>query len=609
MHAGHPVCYLVLLLMLASLFSCEQKAPQRNVLLITIDTLRADRLGCYGSRKVKTPNIDSFAEGGTLFEEVIAPTPLTLPSHASILTGQYPAEHGIRDNGFYRLPDGYPTLAAALGDEKYRTAAFVASGTLNAIFGLDQGFGSYSDMSRGKRTSLKNRAQRKAGEVNEEAISWLKSEAREPFFLWVHYFDPHSPYAPPEEYRKEYNHPYDGEVAYTDSEVGKLLKALKEAGLESNTLTVITADHGEALGDHGEESHGIFLYRPTMRVPLIFSGPGIPEGKRISIMSRLIDICPTVLEYTGNGEGFDCSGKSLLPVILGKAIPEANPSYIETEGPANLMGWSPLKGLRTATYKYIAPPAKELYDIRHDPKEKINLIKKEGKLARKLSKEMKRIASTFPEDTRSEIFPDSTMRQKLESLGYVGQKASGASEKDAPNPGDMIDVLNYYQRANRKSESGDFEEALKICKKALERDHSNHRILHIYAYSLHNSGKLEKSAKVYEKLLDMDPRIIAARSDIAAVYAKLGRHEQALASAKQAIKMDPGNEEPYYTLGAVYEMKEKTEKAVQNYRQVLELNPNHYLALKQLGNILVKESSTKEEGQRLIKRAEEVKKK
>ena len=367
---------LLPLIVVTSIAPWCMSPPKRNVLLITIDTLRADRLGCYGSRTVKTPNIDALAAGGTLFEETITPVPLTLPSHASILTGRYPAEHGIRDNGFYRLPKGYPTLATEFAKAGYQTAAFVASGTLNGVFGLNQGFDLYDDMSVVKgRTQLTDRSERPADKVTAKVAEWLKNSVKKPFFLWVHYFDPHAPYEPPESYREKYRgRLYDGEVAFTDREVGRLLKVLKEAGFERDTLVILTADHGESLGEHGEMSHGVFLYRATMHVPLIFSGPGVPAGKPISSMARLIDICPTILSYAHLNKNFSCSGRDLWPIIAGRSIPEGELIYIETEAPANLMGWSALKGLRTDRFKFIALPARELYDIRADPGENHNLI-------------------------------------------------------------------------------------------------------------------------------------------------------------------------------------------------------------------------------------------
>ena len=601
----------ILTLFVLSFLTCKTSPPKRNVLLVTIDTLRADRLGCYGSRLVKTPNIDAFAQKGVLFEETTAPVPLTLPSHASILTGAYPIEHGIHDNGFYKLPKGYTTLAGVLAGKGYQTAAFVASGTLNAIFGLDQGFQHYDDLSTRKtRTSLTDRSQRPGNEISDKVIAWLQNKhaPKKPFFIWAHYFDPHSPYSPPSPFKEDYKgRPYDGEVAFTDQEIGRLLKTLEKMNLDKNTLIVITADHGESLYEHGESSHGIFLYRATMRVPLVFSGPGVPTGKRINTLVRLIDIFPTVLTYLGLEGPPTNSARDLLPMILGKVIPSEEPAYIETEMAANIMGWSPLRGLRTDRYKYIAEPANELYDIQNDPAESDNLLKKRPETAAEMRKRFKQVEALLLRNkpaSSAGIFPDKAMRKRLESLGYVGEKLG--KRKVAKNPADMIEVLMLYEKANKLSKTKDWPGAIWIAEKGLALDPDNPRLLHTMAFAQHQKGELEESIKTYDKLLKLDPRLIAAWSDTAIVYYKMKRYDKTAEHARMAIQLDPNTPKAHYMLGAVLELRGKKSEAIAEYRTTLELDPIYYNALNQLGNLLLADPATADEGRNLLEKARTV---
>jgi len=591
--------------------TCKSSPPKRNVILITIDTLRADRLGCYGSKTVETPHIDALAAKGTLFEETITPVPLTLPSHASILTGRYPAEHGVRDNGFYRLPEGYPTLATRFKKAGYNTAAIVASHTLNDVFGLDRDFDFYDDLSvtPGTRAYAGDRSERPADEITNQAIDWIDENSERPFFMWVHYFDPHSPYLPPSPYREKYRgHPYEGEVAFTDREIGKLLDKLRDSGLDPKTLVVLTADHGEALGEHGEKSHGIFLYRSSMHVPLIFTGPGVPPGKRISAMVGLIDICPSVLSYSGLADGFACSGRDLFPIITGRVIPTGKPVFIETEGPANLMGWSPLKGLRTPRYKYIDGPAFELYDMDDDPSETRNLYKSKRDIAEKMRKKIAYMEGLFAKHSAgfdSSFSPDDKNREALESLGYVGERVSTAASR-TKNPADMKKLLALYYEVEGHHRRGEWELSLNSTARALQLDPENIRILMVAAYSNHRLDRLETAADIYEKLLPLDPRLIAVWSDLSSVYSKLGRTDDAIVAAKRALELDPNLTHALYMLGSLYEQKGLTEEPVRYYRRALEIDPDYEYALRAMGKILRKSPETREKGDKMIERARKI---
>jgi len=585
---------------------CAFFGPDRNVIIITIDTLRADRLGCYGSETVDTPNIDALAERGVLCEEAITPAPLTLPGHASILTGRYPIEHGARDNTFYRLPQGYPTLSGRLTEEGYHTAAFVASATLNARFGLDQGFDMYQDLTPpGGKAPIMYDAEIKADRVNRKVFEWLDDDVEQPFFLWVHYFDPHYPYKPPRKFSEKYkSQPYDGEVAFADEQVGKLLRRLDKRGLRNNTLIVLTSDHGEALGEHGEKTHGLFLYRPTMRAPLIFSGPGIPEGRRIKSMVGLVDIAPTVLDYLGiKKDVFECGGGSLMAAINGREKLNEKPVYIETIAPQTL-GWSSLKGLRTADYKYIAPPGKEMYNITEDPGEKVNLYTEDEELAADLSRRMKKfVAKLSPLDDpgAAEFIPDEKVRKSVESLGYVGQRAP--RRKSRENPMDMKEVLEYYQMGNIFSQKSLWSLAITEYEKALELDPDNPAALRKMAFALFREGKYDAAREKFEKLTRIAPQVPMVWKNLGVVYRFMEKYDKAADCARKALELDPNTREAHYMLGMAAQERGDIQAAVEHYREELEISPHHSFAMKALGEILASKPETSEEGKKLLKKA------
>jgi len=346
-----------------------RKPSPFNILLITIDTIRADHLGCYGYQKIKTPHIDQLAKEGVLFEKAFSPIPITLPSHTSILTGTYPTFHGIRNNGTYAVSESAETLSELLKNKGYTTAAFVSSYVLDKRFGLDQGFDVYDDTLSQQGEQKLGDKERQAESVTQAAIRWLKEIKSAKFFLWVHYFDPHEHYQPPPPFCDEYaGRLYDGEIAYTDHWLGELLKTLQQTSLAENTLIVLTGDHGEGLGDHQERTHGIFIYDTTLHIPLIFTCPQLlPKSMRIKSLVRLIDIAPTILAIAGNKPFKDMQGVSLLPLMQGKTNNLDLILYCESFYPQYSHNWSPLVGLRTEKWKYIEAPMKELYRIDRDP--------------------------------------------------------------------------------------------------------------------------------------------------------------------------------------------------------------------------------------------------
>ena len=350
--AGGLLCLLV---------GCGGRTPAPlSVLLVTIDTLRADRLGCYGHAPPTSPVLDRLAAQGIRYTAAFTPVPLTLPSHATMFTGVEPAVHGIFNNGQGRLPRELPTLAEELSAQGYATAAFVSSAALAPGFGLERGFQLYRDFGLGAAGSL--HAEQAAAVTVDAAFSWLDRIGDRRFFLWVHLFDPHIPYDPPPEYRARFLDPYDGEVAYTDAQVGRLLQRLDQGPLARRTAVCVLGDHGEGLGDHGEQTHGVFLYDTTVRIPLLVRVPGGPRGVvREELVSTQL-LRPTVRRWAGLGEG--------EPDLL--RPPEGGSVYLETRYPLISCGWSPLEGWRTAEWKYIRAPRPELYAVTTDPGEERN---------------------------------------------------------------------------------------------------------------------------------------------------------------------------------------------------------------------------------------------
>ena len=348
-----------------------------NLVFVTLDTLRADRLGCYGFAGIETPNIDGLAREGILFEHVTSAVPLTFPAHSSIFTGLLPPHHGVRDNGGFFLEDDKTTLAERLKGAGYTTGGFIGAWVLESRWGLAQGFDKYSDkfdLSQYKVLSL-GTVQKKGDEVMNDALAWLDGVKDRKFFAWVHLYDPHSPYEPPEPYLSRYpDQPYLGEVAYTDHVVGRLLDYLRGAGLMERTLVVLTADHGESIGEHSESTHAYFIYDATTAVPLIIRTPWGYRGRNRTQVAS-VDLFPTVLDLLGLAPQDGIDGHSLVRAVMDPAAELGHVAYSETYFPRYHFGWQHLRSLRDGAYKFIDAPIPELYDLAKDPQEKQNIYK------------------------------------------------------------------------------------------------------------------------------------------------------------------------------------------------------------------------------------------
>ena len=423
-----------------------------NVLLVTIDTLRADHLGSYGAASAMTPNLDALAKRGVRFETALSHAPLTGPSHASMLTGRTPPGHGFRNNGGYVLA---PTLRTAAEDFKqagYRTAAFVSAFPLDRRFGFDCGFDIYEDhLPRGNDRRRTPYVERHADATTDAALRWLAAPGNDgkprPWFMWVHYYDPHAPYEPPSDLADRFRSaPYDGEIASVDRELARVLKTLEQSGDLGRTVVLVTADHGESLGEHGEGAHGLFVYDATIRVPWIMAGPEIGEGRVSPTVAQLIDVLPTLLDYAGLPPRTGIDGRSLRPAADGRQMDD-QPSYAESLYSELELGWAPLYSWRAGGFKLIEAPRPELYDLKNDPKELTNLAEADAarvaQLRRGLEAGLRQ--QTAPAGAAASSDPEAL--QRLRSLGYLGGSSSTRAGAGALR--DPKDGVRFLPRLNR----------------------------------------------------------------------------------------------------------------------------------------------------------------
>ena len=519
-----------------------------NVLLITLDTTRADHLGCYGYDLARTPNLDGLAREGVRFARVYCPAPLTLPSHSTIMTGLYPATHGVRNNG-HELASKIRTLAEILKGRGFTTAAFVSSFSVDSRFGIGRGFDVYDDTFQPQAPLKGPNAERRAEETFARFSRWLDNNGPGRFFAWVHYYDPHLPYDPPSPYKEDSaGRPYDGEIAYMDHYVGAVLNRLKAKGLLDKTLVVVAGDHGEGLGDKVETGHGIFLYEETLRVPLIFhNARSFPRPRVVEGAVRLVDVAPTILETLGlKAEGSGMEGQSLIPWIRNKTGSDLD-SLIETFYPRENFGWSELVGLVSGPWKYIQAPRPELYDLKNDPGEKTDLASsspgRAGELRKKLEQELVRL-SARPGDEGGTAAVRIDDQERLRSLGYVNF-APAKPGSAAPDPKDKIGLLKLIQQA----QAFEFEE------------------------------KYTDAERVYREIVAEIPDSPESYVNLAIVQARQNRFDQALEALGRGIARIPDSEILLVRLGHTYLVMGKVQEALATMDKVLALNPRNVDAL------------------------------
>jgi len=574
----------------------QMPAPARpNIILITIDTLRADRLGCYGYSGADTPNIDRLAADGIRFKTTVAQVPLTLPSHATILTGTLPTAHGVRDNVGYKLGPEQQTLAELLKPAGYRTAAFVGSYVLNARFGLNQGFDRYDDVPPGSSGGVVNlnELERPAAEVIDKAIAWLKMVRGTPFFVWVHLYDPHDPYRPPEPFATRFkSQPYDGEVAYCDRQIGRLTTFLKNQGLYDRSAIVLTSDHGESFGEHEELTHGMFLYDTTLLVPLIIK-PAVNRvsSKEVTAQVSTVDIFPTVLEIANITVPPKTAGRSLAGALQGRQT-GASEAYSETYYPAQF-GWSPLRSVRRPETKYIEAPKAELYDLRRDPGELRNLYNQQPELVASMKQRLTRISGTQakPEAARSPIV-DPEEFDRLAALGYVsGSRPSGKSAPAQPaDPKDKIRVFQLISRAGQAVANGQCATAVPLLEQVLREEKGMAAAHLLLGRCRYNEERFELARSDFVKVVAQNPDDLQALFFVAACDFYLKRFPDAEAGFRTLLSKEPAYVPARKYLGFVYEAKGEISRAIVQFQRASQLAPGDEECHLKLGFLLARQS-------------------
>jgi len=607
----------------ASAFAGAAESPNiipPNLILITVDTVRAERMGFLGSKLGLTPNLDTLARESVVFTHAYSQVPLTAPSHATILTGTYPQFHQVND---FQVPlaQDLPYASAILREHGYRTSAFVGAMVLDphAGFarGFDRGFDTY-DAGFHQTRPGEDRYQsteRRGGEVVAHALAWLNQHPRGPFFMWLHLYDAHDPYDPPEPYKSKYAAaPYDGEIAYVDSAVGMFLSDLRTRRLYDGALIAVMADHGEALGEHGEDTHGFFLYDETIHVPLLIKLPGAASagkdsattssaGTKIDDRVGLVDVLPTILQAVKIPIPQEVQGESLLSLLIPKpapsestgasAVPDASPdrtAYAETDYPRNTYGWSSLRALRTGKYLYIKAPRQELYDQSADPKAEHNLSSSSTAVASTLAGQLdafRQKTSSSREAPKSIVDPEA--QAKLAALGYIATdgNASKASAKErGADPKDKIEIANLIHRTYLLIEGQRYQEAVPLLQQLIAKEPDTP-----LAYA--QLGQCFVSLKDYPQAVPVLRRAVELRPDMTLPHFQLGvalLETRDIAGAVPELEMVvarvPRWEEAHLLLQMAYAQTDRMAEAIKECEKVLEFDPDHYGTNLLLGRVL-----------------------
>ena len=558
-----------------------------NVLLITIDTLRADRLGVYGYDAVETPNIDGLARQGVRFERVVTTVPVTLPAHASIMTGLQPFQHGVRNNGAFVLRDDAATLAEQFAAAGYATGGFISAVVLNAEYGIGQGFEHYAGLAAYQVATGDTSGERPGGSVVDDAAAWIGDQAG-PFFAWVHMYDPHDPYAAPEPYGGRYAaSPYDGEVAYVDAMVGRLRDFLEESGVADNTLIVLTADHGESLGDHGEQGHSYFIYDSTVRVPLIFWAPErVPAGVVATQTARVVDIFPTLLGIVGIpapvNAGVDLAPRFENPGLAGRV------AYAESLIPYLDFGWSELRAIVDGNYKYIAAPEPELYDLSVDPGEQNNLVDVDIERADAMEGILLQVITG---DDVTEVKGGAVDAENVAALQALGYLAGGGALRDRRDidPKDMVETYETFVRGLIDSvaaiEEERFGDANEILVQLDDLIPDQYIVYYYFGQLAYRAGDPQTSVEVLERALELNPSYLPTYTQLAnALYAS-GDPTGAQDLITEALAVFPANFSLTLLRGALHHDQGALDAALGAYRIAARLDPDHPVLLERLGHL------------------------
>jgi arylsulfatase A-like enzyme/Tfp pilus assembly protein PilF len=570
-----------------------------NLVIVTLDTTRADRMGAYGANDVETPTFDALAREGVLFEQAASVAPLTLPAHSSLFTGKFPPEHGVRDNGGFFLGPEQLTLAEVLKARGYRTGAFVGAYVLDSKWGLNQGFDTYFDdfdLSKTRGVSL-GAIQRPGNEVVDKALPWIQEAGSKPFFAWVHLYDAHSPYRPPEPFASRYeDHPYNGEIAFADSQVARIVSQLRSSGLYDRTVVVVMGDHGESLGDHGEASHGFFIYESVARVPLVIRAPfGQTAKRRVSDPVRSVDVMPTVLDLLGVASTTKISGVSLTPLMTGAKRELGLDTYSEAMYPLHHYGWSDLRALRSGRYKVIDAPRPELYDLDRDPAEATNLFSERQALGDRMIAQLRSMENGFAKTTAAlpaaDVDPEA--RERLAALGYVGSFVASASDPRTgrADPKDKIALFNKLGTATElakdrePSDEAGFRKVIALLNEVTSQDPEVIDAWFMLGTQYLQHDEPRRAVDYYKRTLALKPDYDLAVINLAQAYRRLGDDDAALAGFERYLTIDPKSPFVRYQIGEIWLDRGDLVKAEEQFRKALEIDPKVAAAKNALGVI------------------------
>jgi len=574
------------------------------VLLITIDTLRADHVGCYGYSKVETPAMDFLAAQGVRFDDALAQVPLTPPSHMVILSGTYPMWNGLRDFSVPKVRQDAQIIAEAFARHGYETAAFVSTVVLSAFWGMSRGFETYDAQIEFPRGTAGSDAERRAGETIDHVLAWFQAHdpgrtGAKPFFVWVHLYDPHWRYDPPEPFHTQYSsHLYDGEIAYADSQLGRLFDYLREKGVYDRALIVLVADHGESLGEHGEVEHGYFIYRSTLRVPLIFKLPraeaGAGEGRVIETPVGAIDVAPTLLELTHLQDPISrqFQGASLAGLVLNKTKATERPVYSESYYAHNSYGWGSLRSISTAQYQYIAAPRPELYDVIRDPSEKHNVYAQHGADAAALHDQLLDIDRRYTDRTSSPTSGaplSAETVEKLRSLGYVAfsAPASTVPDNDLPDPKDQLQIFNAVWRAQRCSSIEECQRADAPLKEISVKEPGQAGIPCQLGMDAAKEKRWADAERYFLAALKLNPALTEAINTLVDVYREDGKLDESRRWLEVEISEQPQDFLAYQKLGELARDRSDMQEALGDFQKAVAINPDFSPAQEGLGLALV----------------------
>jgi arylsulfatase A-like enzyme/Flp pilus assembly protein TadD len=537
-----------------------------NVVFITIDTLRADHLGCYGYKQIHTPNIDGLAGDSVRFERAFTPVPVTLP-----------------------------TLASVLKSDGYATGAVVASAVLDSRFGLNRGFDFYYDhfdFSRLDEANL-DQMERPGNVVADTTLEWLSKNYQKKFFLWMHLYDPHYPYQPPSPFSEEYkDRPYDGEIAFADQQVGRLIQFLKDKGLYSNTVIVLTGDHGESLGEHGEKTHGFFIYNATLHVPVIMHLPG-EKPKALDDLISTADLMPTVLHALGITVPSEVQGRNLLPLINDAKEKEGDVDlYAESYLPRLHFDWSELRAVETDRYHFIDAPKPELYDLAKDPGETHNLFSDKRAVSEEMRGKLTEVIRRYSagKELAEKTGLDPALMERLKSLGYAGFSGGSSptiTDRNLPDPKDRIQVYELISDAIAESQHGDYQDSVAKLNTALKTEPNSVPVHYLQGLNYYRLGQFAESVDEFQRVLKISPDYALAAFHMGLAYARSGQVDDAITTLQRALQLDGTNFTAAYDLALMYLQKKMANEALAALRQSVSITDEYAPAHRTLGELLL----------------------